>query len=165
MKGHTAFLLLLQENPLNLKKNKTIPSHNHINVDCNSDRNENSCGVDPSLHPFRQSYCISLAFRIFAGQVKALVFYLAFADDQRDVHYMKIYKVQGQRELRNNEYEYLNLSVPTGFPTCGMRLKDSDGWCFTRQPVFDLCFSLTLNCSNPISRCTHADTVLGVNMV
>lgn len=59
----------------------------------------------------------------------------------------------------------MNLSVPTGFPTCGMRLKDNDGWCFIRQPVFDLCFSLTLNCSNPISRSTRADTVLGVNMV
>lgn len=78
---------------------------------------------------------------------------------------MKTYAVQGQRVLRNNEYKYLNLSVPTGFATCGVRLNGNDRWCFSRQPVFDLCFSLTLNCSYQSSPRTHADIVPGVNMV
>lgn len=107
-----------------------------------------------------------LAFRVCLSQlvsVKRHRFYLAF--DGRDLDCMKTYKVQGQKELRKNEYKYVNLSVPTGFPTCGVRLNENDRWCFSRQPSLTFSFSLPLNCSNPSSHSTHADIVLGVNMV
>lgn len=109
-----------------------------------------------------------LAFRVCLRQlvsVKRHRFYLAFTDDRRDSDCMKTYKVQGQKELRKNEYKYVNLSVPAGFPTCGVRLNENDRWCFSRQPSLTFSFSLPLNCSNPSSHSTHADIVLGVNMV
>lgn len=105
-----------------------------------------------------------LAFRVCLRQlvyVKRHRFYLAFTDDRRDLDCMKTYKVQGQKELRKNEYKYVNLSVPTGFPTCGVRLNENDRWCFSRQPSLTFSFSLPLNCSNPSSHSTHADIVLG----
>lgn len=37
-----------------------------------------------------------------------------FTDDWRDAHYMLTYMVQGQYELQNNEYKYLNLSGQAG---------------------------------------------------